>query len=203
MSKIIVYALAWLGLMLVSCGRDKLDPVSYKEWFRTHKDVVVKKKEIGGYVLEVIHKTPEYIAIKESGEKLEPEELKTRITELQGMHYFDLRIGMKNGKDFIEDQNNGREDMYAKLNFFSFEFQKNILLTINGKDYPCDLYHFERSYDLSKARTFVLGFKVPEEEANVLDDRLLTIDTGPLSVGTIKIRFDKKELNTIPELIIR
>ena len=75
--------------------------------------------------------------------------------------------------------------------------QKDISL-LDGKDtVPCDLYHFERAYDVSPSATILLGFTASKKTKN---DKTLIIYDRTFNKGTVKFLFKASELNNKPKL---
>ncbi len=194
----------WLGISmlimsLVGCGEKSLDAKKYVAWVKNKENGLNKTTEIGNYVFEVQQKPSEYIVVNEfKGNTTDKNKILKRVQEIDDLVYFDLKISLKDGGDFLEKTSVDQPDYYQKLYYLSFEFQKEIKLEENGELKDCILYHFEKSYDLKGIRTFVLGFK----KSKTASDKTLVIDSKFLESGIVKIKFNKELLQELPELSI-
>lgn len=187
------------GFLVVSCTPSELDPKEYASWVKDYSNGIHKKKKVGDITFDAQYKPAELIAIAETkGVATNKELFQKRLQEVQGMDYVELRIVSDKG-DFIKEQTGSTEQGAQKLYYFSFHFQNDIYLQQGDNRIPCTLYHFERAYDLSKERRFLLGFAKPE---NGKGEKTLIIDSQALGTGTVKIKFEAKDLENIPQLRI-
>jgi hypothetical protein len=114
------------------------------------------------------------------------------------MEYFDLYIRSDKG-DFIKKQSSSEEDFYNRLYYYSFSFADDIKLIQGNDTLACNLFHFERDYDLGKEKRFLLGFESKEKSDNK-NDKILYIDSKALGLAIIKIQIKKGDLENIPEV---
>lgn len=181
-----------LGICL-ACSQ-VLDKPAYMSFVSSYEHGLHQKKEVGDYVFDVQYKPTAYKALQESPAKASMEQLATFIKEdsLDGMQYYDLKIGVKGNQiDILKFGAANEQAYYQKLYYFSYEFAQDIYIMQNGKKLPCKLFHFERSYDLSPMRTFILGFEKP---AGKEQTRTLVIDSNLFGTGAVKILFEEKIL---------
>jgi hypothetical protein len=201
MQAIKVFLTFSLLTLFASCGKKKLEPAGYIHWIKNYENGLHKKKQVGEYVFDVQLKPLDYIMLTERNKKDEnSNEFKEELEEMKGMDYFSLKISLaENREDFLKYKSNGEKHYYNRLYYYSFGFSEDIYLESEEGTKPCKLFHFERSYDLTNARTFVLGFENTSKK-KPSGDLTLVIDSKDLGLGPVKIKFDQKNLNSIPQL---
>jgi hypothetical protein len=185
------------GLLLTTSCEQKLSKQAYIKWVTSYENGFHQKKEQGGYTFDVQYKPAIYRALFETETLMDKKQLAHFLKEdsLDKMQYYDLRIGVKGGEtDILKWDTPDEQVYYQKLYYFSYEFAKDIYIEHNGKKLECQLFHFERSYDLTALRTFVLGFERPLGEDK---GYVLVIASEVLNIGIVKIPFELKKL---PEL---
>jgi hypothetical protein len=184
-----------LVLSMTAC-KNSLSKEAYIQWMKDEKNGLLKKKEIGDLVFEVQYKSPEMTLIGEMNRKDWQGDSKVN----SNMQFFDLKIKHKGGQDFIKTNSADQTEYYNRLYYFSFGFQNDIKMIEKEKEYNCELFHFERSYGLTAAKTFVLGFELPK--GNERSDQVLTIDANTLGAGIVKIKFNKEDIENIPTVVL-
>jgi hypothetical protein len=115
------------------------------------------------------------------------------------MSYFKFRIGKSEGTGELLKYNLSSAQEYTnRLNYISFEMQKDIFL-IQDKDtvYP-GLYHYERVFEVAPYATIVLAFDnekfKPENEFTIVyNDRLF-------KKGYIKYNYKAGQLIDLPKI---
>lgn len=207
MKKLYDYRWCWLflPLLLSSCGEQILAPADYVNWMKDPANRHVKTKTIAPLEVTAQYKTTDFIIANEKrSNKIEKSVQQARQKELDGMHYWTLQLSInapntKNeGPQAWNILNYGIEDKsqeQERLFYFSYAMQKDLKL-IEGQDtLPCVLYHFERSYDLSKSRTFVIGFPKGNDPST---DKTLLLELPYFNTGPIKINYSKTILAQAP-----
>ena len=102
------------------------------------------------------------------------------------------------GQDITTYRVNDPGEEQERLYYLSFQMKENIRL-LQGQDTLAPvLYHFERSFDLSPHRTFVLAFEAPKSEPS--KDRTFILDSPILGTGPLKLKITAKDLTNIPDL---
>ncbi len=199
MNRIIVYYLLGLSWCLIGCSPSVLTPEEYLKWVKDPSNGLNKEVEIGDYRFTAQYKPAAFIAlIENTRNKISRDSLMKRIKELEELEYIDLRISLKNGEDFLKKNIRGTEEFNSKQYYYSFDFQKDLSFHESTQEQDCILFHFERNYDLTSGRTFVLGFNKIKTEAPA--DKILQIDAKDLRLGLVKIKFDQGSIKKIPEI---
>jgi len=117
----------------------------------------------------------------------------------EGYNYFTLKINHKKG-DLLKLNMTSSQDYSSRLYYYSYGFQSALVNDEGGILVPCEVYHFERSYDMTTVKTFVLAF--PRTKKLGTTDMVLNIDASQLGIGLVKIKFSKEELASIPDLVL-
>lgn len=189
-----------LLLSLSSCGNENLIPSDYVTWVNNEENGLLKKKTVQPLEIEAVYKPLPYIIANEKRTNEIPQiEYDKRAKELEGMHYFTVKLSIIGGKlDITNFEVETDAQQQERLAYLSFAMQDDIKLVEGTDTLPCALYHFERSYDLAPYRTFVLGFEQKEE--NKTKDKTLVLDLAYFRTGPIKLNFASSDLARIPNL---
>lgn len=191
---------SFMVLSLLGCGREDLRPSDYVQWVNNPENGLLKKKIIPPLTVEVLYKPLAYIVANEERSNAIPKEVyEQRVKELGSLQYYTLKLGIiDENLDVTNYEVTNNAEQQERLNYLSFAMQKDIKL-IDGKDtLPCKLFHFERSYDLSSARTFVLAFD--QLETNQNQSKTLVLDLPYFKTGPIKLNYKTADLEAIPSL---
>lgn len=186
-------------LLLGSCGKAQLAPADYVAWVNDASNGLYKEKQVQPLTVSAVYKPiPYVIANEKRSNQIDPTEYQQRKEELAGMQYVTLKLGIiGEQKDITNYEVQTDADLQERLSYLSFAMQKDIQL-IDGQDtLACALYHFERSYDLTPQRTFVLGF---EKKSTLATDKTLVLNLPYFNTGPIKLAFKANDLQAIPEL---
>ena len=181
--------------------KNEVMPVKdYMQWMQDPKNGFHKVKPMDDIEFVVQYKTPEFIICREERkETLSDSLVKRKQQELQGVHYFDLKIQLINGEgELLKHQLANKEAYENRVRYFAFEMQKDIQL-VDGKDtLPCLLYHFERTYDVAPFCTILLGFN--ENKKNIHKPKTLLVYDKIFNKGLQKFTFKENKLQTLPKL---
>lgn len=186
--------------LLMACGKQELVPSDYMEWVHDPTNGLVKKKTIHPLEVEVLFKPLDYIIVNEQRTNtIDPSVYKERQLALKGMQYYTLKLGIEGDQyDVTNYEVRTASEQQARLAYLSFSLQRAIKLVENGDTLNCQLFHFERSYDLTPYRTFVLGFE--QKEATKYRDKTLIVEPSFSKTGPIKLTFETSNLVAIPNL---
>ena len=188
-------------LLLFGCNEQSLTSVEYAKWVKDKANGLHQVKEVGNYHFDIQYKPIDFVIVNErKGDVSDKEGFKKRKKELDELQYFDVKISLKEGGDFLKEDIENKEEFYRKQYYFSFDFQKDLKVQQGDSIYDCVLFHFERDYDLSGARTFVLGFK--RDKSKEVKDKILILDTNYLGAGIIRTKIKEEDINRIPGLKI-
>lgn len=191
-----------ITFMLPSCYglNKKLERDGYIEWVRNEKNGLKKIKVIGDIEILVQYKPMELMALREYNND-GPDKFAKVVGQYKGMQYYDVSIDMVKGNETVLKKGlRSEQEFYDRLYYFSYGAKNDITLIENGVRKECKLYHFERSYDLSKHSTILLGFE--EESGHESDSKILEFNATALHLGIVKIEIESSDLKKIPQVKI-
>lgn len=192
--------IVFIFIASLGCGKQHLTAEEYVQWVNNQENGIHTVKQIGNIKIDVLYTPLEYIIIKEArGKKIDSVLYKERKSELAGMDFFTLRLSDIK-LDLVDDPSFSQQEINERLYYFSYAFQNDIALETNGKLLPCQIFHFERSYDLTPVKTFMVGFE--REPSSSMLDRTLVLEAKKLGIGKVKIFLESKKLEQIPLLQI-
>ena len=151
------------------------------------------------YVFELQYKPTEYIAILENRDKeLADKVVSKRTNELDGMEYFNLKLGTNNGLNFLKNNVSSDIEVQQRINYFKSRAQSEIFM-LNGNDTThCDLYHFEQYYGSAPYEMIVIGFKKSDKDT----DKRIVFEAKELGLEPIEFVINQNDINNIPKLNI-
>lgn len=151
----------------------------------------VKSSEL---IYTALYKPVDYVICMEEGsEEISKQTADTKRKELEEMQYIDLKIETPEG-EFL--QNGNPEDYSRKINYCSFNMQKDIKLIEGSDTLPCGMFHFERTNDIVPYATFLLGFPVKNRDK----DKILVINDKLFDKGMIRLIFKSTDIKKTPAL---
>lgn len=190
-----------LNLFLVSCDKENLLPKDYLEYVSSEESGLLQHKEINGFEFEVLYEPIAYKALRIVGPEGTKEEFQKSVENMEGLQYYVLKIKQADSNQSILRHNiKTLEEYQNRLAYFSYAFKNNLYIEENGEFLPCELFHFERAYDLSPITTFVLGFS--QKLNAITEDKKLVIDSDFFNYGKVKISIKGKDLEALPHVII-
>ena len=178
-----------------------LKPLDYVTYVRREENGLRKVKVIDDITFTAQYKTLPYIVCMEQQSAVIKDSIFYKsIAELKGMRYFDLTIKVNNGAGEILKYDLASAKQYKdRIDYFAFKMQSDIVL-VEGKDtLRCDLFHFERTYDVSPESVFVLGFS--EQKPIISSDLKLIFIDNTFNKGIVNFDFRKEDLNNAPNLL--
>ncbi|MEY4573766.1 MAG: hypothetical protein RLZ10_3072 [Bacteroidota bacterium] len=179
--------------------KEVFSPKEFAGWVQGKESTLKKEQIVGSFVFSALYKPHEYIiCMEERNENLADTTLKRKVAEIEEMEYYDLKIELTNGKNEILKYELESPQQYTnRVNYYAFGMQRDIKLVVDGKDsISCDLYHFERAYDVVPFVKIVIGFK----KVDTYKEKTLVFNDNVFGAGDIKLRFTKKELRNVPKL---
>ena len=90
-----------------------------------------------------------------------------------------------------------RKEYEDRVNYFAFGMQNDIRLVQGGDTLPCQLFHFERVYDVAPYATFLLAFPLGKDYSS--DKTLVLFDHG-FNKGILKFFFDGRDIKNVPQV---
>lgn len=156
-----------------------------------------REKSIGNIRLGIQYKPHMFMILQNNRGDISDEKYEQDMETFSGLEHFTMKLGVADGTRNIVDYGiSDMEGMQERLEYLSFGMQNDIRMTVGTDTLPCVLYHFERSYDLTPHRNFVLGF----EDRNLEGDRIIIWDSPEFGTGPVRIAFGAEDIRAIPQL---
>ena len=183
-------------ILLSSCKKADLTPDEYVKWLRSEKDMS-KTEEIGPFKYKADVVPAEWIAYTNLYPKGNVKDYGKKLEEASGMYYIRLTIDMKEGKlNALRYNLHAESEYFQRLYYVSYLMKNDIKLVVEGKEYPCRLYSYERAYDLNSRLCFLLGFEKPELSGDV---SLEAVPSG-INDDRVKMKFNGNVFQSFPKL---
>jgi hypothetical protein len=191
-----------VSLMMMSCNNSSLSPSEYVKYVADEANGLVKTKNIGEVNIKVQYKPISYLIANEMRTNdISKADFDERKKELESMQYYNLTLDIADARNILNYNVSSQSHQQERIHYLSFGIQQDIRLMENGKELPCILYHFERTYDISKERTFLIAFN--QDESTKDATKTFILDSAVLGIGTIKIQFDGKNIQELPKMKLK
>jgi hypothetical protein len=192
--RVLQVILSCVGLLFCFACRSSLDVREYVHYVESPDNGLRIEKEAGHLKFISQYKPVEYLALQNDPAH-NPANVSKETEELQGFHYFTFRITSKNGTPVLESKEN-TEEHFQKLNYAEFSLQRDFSLVEGNDTLPCEIYHFERSYNLSPFSNFILAF--PAKNKTGKNDLTLVYNDNLFGTGKSQFTIKAKDLKGIP-----
>lgn len=183
-------------ILICSCGHGQLSPEEYLNWHLSEQSGLRKVKEIADIKIELVYLNKNFLESKKVLNKSDGININSEVIN-DDESYFVLKLyPSKSNKNLTLERIDGQEDYYHNLSYFDTYMQDDIYF-VSGKDtLPCEMYHYERNYSLSKVSTFLLSFKRKQTYENIQ----AVINPRILNTGIIKFNFKTEDIINAPLL---
>ena len=177
----------------------EMTPAEYIHWFKSSENHLRKSETIGDLRYTLEYRSPELLALQQlQSENITQNDLDSAMKDMEGLVQFRLEIEVPStGIEFMKHDLQDKADYEPRVKYFAFEMQKDIsIINGTGDTLPCSMYHFERSYGVSPASVFLLGFS----GINLNKDLEIIVTEKVFAKKEIRFVFNPKELKNIPQL---
>lgn len=184
----------FVAMLIASCSKQQeMDNKEYIKWVQSYGNGLHVKKIVQPYVFDVQYWPPAYRWLQMQGKNLSDKQDLEHILEDE-LQYYLLRIGFEDKHiDFIKRDSKDKKVWEERTYYFSYRFQEHIYLEEGDLKLSCELYHFERAFDLRPERVFVLGFASDRE----IEIAKLVIESAAFGSQPIKIPVSKMNIPTL------
>lgn len=137
----------------------------YIHWVEGSDSGCMVEKEVGDFKFRVQYKPSAYQVLKSKSVKSK-EDFEGSVSKWESSLVFLMQLGLKNGEDLLGYNVSSMENKQRLIYYLSYDMGKQIYIEQGDKKVYCDMFHFERSYDLKKWRNFNLGFDASKVDSN-------------------------------------
>lgn len=177
---------------------EKQAPEEYVIWVDDKNNGLKVEKTIEDFTYALHYKPLEYVALQElKKDSVSARELKETMERYSGLQYFTFRISTGGTGELLKKKLVNTNDYYARIQYYSFDMQKDLKLIEGIDTLECMLFHFERTYGVAPYATFVLGFPLTDGK----QDKTLVYDEKIFGAGRIYLTIQAKNYKKLPSVI--
>jgi hypothetical protein len=175
-----------------------LHPFNYVSWVDDKANKLKVEKTIEEFTYSFQFQPLEYIAIKDLHKaEIKETELKSKIEEYKDLQYFTFKISTESQTELLKKNLSGTDEYYGRIQYFSFDMQRDLKL-IDGTDtLDCVLFHFERVFGLAPYAVFNLGFPATGKNGS----KTLFYDEKIFGAGKLYLTIQSKNIKKVPSVI--
>lgn len=215
-TKIIFYISIYILLLVVTTScTTKVESKEFLKWLSEEDNGLVKIKKSNGFEIKMKYLPPAYfvsrelIALDLKNQTIDKMAVADSIKkEFSRNIYFllhidnDTTIVRENADVMFRDIYN-YGDYKSRIYKYNFDINEDIELLKNDKVYHPVLSSFENHYGLEGGRNLLLVFtpQKDESEFSAISDLEVIFNDEELGIGTTHFRFDKSDIENIPEII--
>lgn len=189
-------------LALVSCSSKSITPSDYVKYMSNEKNGLAKDQSFDNLFFKASFLTKDYLVCKSvfRGGKIETEEVKKHINDIEDLFYINLKIWSSKDKDPFYAGKIDESIYNERIVYSNTKIINDFKLMINGDDYACKFVSFEPTHSISSEVTFALAFdKDPLLKDKDLDIKLI-YDDKLFGLGILKFNFNSDDIKNIPTL---
>lgn len=162
---------------------------------------LIKEKQLGDFTFRLQYLTGEMNALRElKGEPVTKESFNSKLEGLSDYQYYNFSICKKDFQNELLMYELTSEAQYAsRVEYFSFQAQRDIKLVEGQDTLDCELFHFERSFSMNPNLTFSLGFK---RNKNRYLTKQFCFNDKIFKNGNVNISISRRDLLNVPQLKI-
>jgi uncharacterized protein YuzB (UPF0349 family) len=186
--------------LLCSIGCQKtLSTGEYARFIQNPENGLRIEKQKNGVKLTAQYKPLAFLALQNDPAH-KAENISKNIKEIKGYHYFNFTIGSSDGHTALLEGNDSSTRHFNRLSYCEFTMQENFAL-VDGKDtLPCEMYHFERNYNLAPLNNFILAFPDKGTTAGKPNDLTLLYEDKLFDLGQLEFRIKASDIKNIPTI---
>jgi hypothetical protein len=165
--------------------------------------ILTKTKKIEEYNYTLKYLPLDYLISNElKKSEISKKEYDSLKAEYEGMEYYEMRIQIDGFNDETAKYQLDDMGLYQqRIVYMSFAMQENLkLVTETGKEIPCDLFHFERTYAVAPYATFLMGFA--KDKIGDAKEYTVIFDDNLFNKGLLKFNWEVTQLQNVPKLLV-
>lgn len=193
-----LFTLAIMG----GCFQKAFTPKEYYEWSKNPESNLYRNIEGNGVKFCLKYIPADLLICNEIRNNILGEkDISDRREELGDLTYFNLRIE-SGEKDLLMFHIQDEQEYLQRVNYYSMDFQYDII-AVTGKDtIPCVLYQFENTYGVTPHINMSIAFPGQILKANNTDSVSILVDDRVFGNNIMRFTYIENELNEVPDLIL-
>jgi hypothetical protein len=188
-------------ILFEGCTKKELSPSDYMHWIEDSSNGLKQVQEMGGYEFTAQFRPSEFQALQELRDSIPDKTLLEKTTgNYKNTYYFIFKMATEDhDKDILKAGISSPNEYYGRLQYFISGLQNDFKLAAGKDTLACSLCNFERTYSVSPYSNFVLAFDRPKNDTGT-KDLVLYYQDRVFGGGRLSFRFDKKDLDHIPQI---
>ena len=169
-------------LSLFAC-QTSLSPEAYVKWVQDPSNGLRKEKQIGEYQLVAQLLPTDYQLLNPNYAAATPKQQK--IWEADANKALTFQLALRTNPEetsVLTHPVSSTQDYQERINYMAFEMERDLYLICGSDTLRPQLYHYERTFNLSRELRCMMSFDRPatlaEKATLVLDDQLMGV--GPV-----------------------
>jgi len=180
-----------------------LTPKEYVKWVKEPENGLVKEKKMNELQFSLYHLPSAYMVCNEiKNEKISKQQFVSIAAQYEDFEYYMLKIeAMGFNQELAKFQLQSTQEYEERIKYFAFAMQQDIYIeTENGNSFPCEIFHFERIYNIAPYTTFMLGFA--KENLKNTSYRTIVLNEKIFNKGLLKFKWSTSALENVPQIAL-
>jgi hypothetical protein len=188
-----------VGSIFFSCDTASVSPRGYVDWIRNEGNGLNVKKRIGQFEFTLQYKPVDYVILDQfKNDSINKTLVDSLSKNYDDMQYYTLRIKADDANELMRSGISDESEYDSRLEYFLSEAQDDMMLVENGDTLPCELYHFERNYNLAPMNDIVLGFA--KTKFSDTSDKTFIYEDQVLDTGPVELTIQASDIKRIPSI---
>lgn len=189
-------------VVLTSCFQKALTPKEYFNWARSNESGLMQTKAGNGVSFQMQFRPADLMIANEikNGSTAEQDYI-TRKEALGDLAYFLLKIE-SGEQDLLMHKVADEQEYVRRVNYYSLDFQYDIVAVCGGDTLPCVMYQFENAYGITPYINISLAFPGQLMKSNESASVQLLVNDRVFGNGIMKYDYELNAFSDLPELII-
>lgn len=180
----------------------ELAPRDFVTWIKSEKNGFYKTQIQNGLVVSVLYRpTPFMVCVQERKESMSQALYNRKAQDFENMLYFSLQLELpEQGGDLLKYQLPDSASLHQRVQYYSFDVSKDIILLQDEQKIPCVMHHFERTFGISPKLTLMLAFS--RKDVDFTKNFVFRFKDVIFDKGVFNLQYSKDVLETYPKLIL-
>ncbi|MBC7865242.1 MAG: hypothetical protein IAF38_19865 [Bacteroidia bacterium] len=177
-----------------SCGNksSEFTPQTFVAFVENKDNGFFKEKQMGNLLYKIKYEPVAYQAARKviNGEIKDRNQWNSFMKERGGLNYFVIEIeNARSESDVLMEEVQGNEMYLQRVNYFSYDFERDISFVPGNDTLPCALFHYENSYGGTPKLKFLVAFQNKEGDKG----RTVVINDRVFNNGNIKFEMNETQ----------
>jgi hypothetical protein len=178
-----------------------LSPSEYVKWVKDPLNGLVKTKQINDLQFSITYLPSLYMICNDlKKDKITKNELLDLSIQYEDFEYYLLKIeALESELELAKYKVRNQAEYEERIKYYSFGMQRDIIAEIESEtQVPCELYHFERTYNITPYSSFLIGF--PKDAIGDSKERTIVLNEQIFNKGLVKFKWTTAEQDNIPQI---